>query len=300
MLRNGKKYQHTGKVKQAGIVIILFLFSGFLHAQVEEAPSADTLLHVVDSAAITVEPKTEEGEEYNGDGEEKKQEYFLAKIPGAGPDSLYLRHIADSILAKMKQDEDFWYANTSFKKPQKQASQPAKNTPAGKKNSPTDDSDDESTDSSSGGFFTGFLWLLIIGGFIAFLFIYLSNSNVRVFRKSKTLQADEEDEVRTDDIFAIPYQKEIDKAIAAGNYRLAVRLLFLRLLRRMTEKEIIRYTPDRTNFDYLLQVQQTPWYAPFFRLTRHYEYVWYGLFEIDRGKFDAIKDDFTNLERQLR
>ena len=58
----------------------------------------------------------------------------------------------------------------------------------------------------------------------------------------------------TENIFEINFQQEIDKAVQAGNYRLAVRLLFLRLLKNLAEKNIIQYQQDRTNFDYLMQL----------------------------------------------
>ena len=108
-----------------------------------------------------------------------------------------------------------------------------------------------------------------------------------------------EGEQGTEDIFGINYQKEIEKAIAAGDYRLAVRLLFLQLLRGLSDRNIIQYSHERTNLDYLMQVHHAPWYQQFFRITRNYEYVWYGLFEIDQHKFEAINKDFKNLENRL-
>ena len=86
-----------------------------------------------------------------------------------------------------------------------------------------------------------------------------------------------EEELATEDIFAINYQKEIDKAAQQGNYRLAVRLLFLRILKNLSQKNIIRYTQDKTNLDYLVQLHATRYYSDFFRITRNYEYSWYGL-----------------------
>ena len=82
---------------------------------------------------------------------------------------------------------------------------------------------------------------------------YLADSNVGLFRRRKTLvdPASTGEEEIPEDIFAINYQKEIDKAAAQGNYRLGIRLMFLRLLRSLSEKKnIIQYKRDRTNLDY--------------------------------------------------
>ncbi|HZI53380.1 MAG TPA: hypothetical protein VFD56_06750, partial [Chitinophagaceae bacterium] len=147
-------------------------------------------------------------------------------------------------------------------------------------------------------FFQTLLWFIIIGGFAAFLILYLYNSNVGLFRKSSIIAAEESDS-ETGDIFAINYQREIDKSVASGNYRLAVRLMFLRLLKNLSDKNIIQYKQDNTNLDYLMQLQTGGMYADFFRLTRNYEYCWYGQFEIDKEKFTVIKKDFDSFDRKL-
>lgn len=271
---------------KAGVITVFLLLSGTLQAQQEEeAPVVDT---IIQEGTITVEPREEDGTIY--DNVQQEKQYFL---PRSIADSVHLHHIADSTVASMKRQEEFWYADAAVKQKEKKQKQ------AGRKPARIQDEDDDNS-SSGGGIFQFFLWLLIIVGFIGFLVIYLSNSNVRVFRRSRTIATEDEGDISTDDIFAIPYQKELDKAIAAGNYRLAVRLLYLRLLRVLADKNMIHYSPERTNFDYLLQMQPTRWYTSFFRLTRHYEYAWYGQFEIDRDKFGIIQTDFVNLEQQLR
>lgn len=282
MVTRRKKYQNKGKAGKTGILLLVLLLSGFLHAQVDDLPADTTIpLLEIDSTSMIVSPPEETDEELPVMDDEEDTGYFSPKwMYESGFDSLRLRRLNDNARRSMQDDEDFWYANAVFKKAKEKERKER----------------DESTPRFD--FFNGLLWMVIIGGFIAFLVIYLSHSNVRLFRSSRSIEKEESD-VETDDIFTIPYQKEIDKAVGAGNYRLAVRLLFLRLLRQLSEKNMIQYTQDRTNFDYLLQVQHTPWYQHFFRLTRHYEYVWYGRFGIDRDKFDAIKSDFASFERQL-
>ena len=114
----------------------------------------------------------------------------------------------------------------------------------------------------------------------------------------KTINAGE-DEI-TEDIFAINYQKEIDKAAAQGNYRLAIRLMFLRLLKNMSEKSIIRYKQDKTNLDYLLELHPTNYYTRFFRITRNYEYSWYGQFNVSEDAYKIIRNDFDQFDKELR
>lgn len=102
------------------------------------------------------------------------------------------------------------------------------------------------------------------------------------------------------DIFNINYQLEIDKAIQQKNYRLAIRLMFLRMLKDLSEKKIIQYTQDKTNFDYLMQLHSTRYYDGFFRIARNYEFSWYGQFEVNENAFRIIQGDFNQFNNQWR
>lgn len=214
--------------------------------------------------------------------EDKKEKYFLEKWQSAEMvDTLQLRKVPDSLVKKLQEDDDFWYANALLKK--EKPKEEGKHITLGQQS-----------------WFQTLLWLMIIGGFAGFLIWYLAGSNVGLFRKKRNIIAGAEEEVGTEDIFAINYQKEIDKAAQQGNYRLAVRLMFLRLLKDLSEKNIIQYRQERTNLDYLVQLQPTRYYTDFFRITRNYEYSWYGQFDVNEETYRIIINDFTNFERQLR
>jgi hypothetical protein len=131
--------------------------------------------------------------------------------------------------------------------------------------------------------------------------MYLAATDVHLFRKKSVpvSNKEEEDEI-SEDIFAINYQKEIDKAAAQGNYRLAVRLLFLRLLKNMSDKNVISYKQDKTNSDYLMQLSSTNYYQDFFRITRYYEYSWYGKFEVSNEAYLLINKEVQQFENLLR
>lgn len=280
-------YQFVAEIKKALFLLSFIFISCLLPAQNDDG-NTDTIklnkLSEVDTAVI-VSPVPDEEVAYNDDQDkesEKKDDneepgYFSPKWMTGGPDSFYMRKLSDSAAGVLHDNNAFWYANKVFKK--KEITQ-------------------EGTSFFDSTIFKTILWLIIIGGFAAFLILYLSGSNVGLFRKNKMI-ATEESDAETDDIFTINYQKEIDKAIAAGNYRLAVRLMFLRVLRSLSDKNIIQFTQDKTNLDYLLQMHNTARYEGFFRLTRNYEYTWYGQFDIDREKFNTIRKDFDSFERQL-
>jgi hypothetical protein len=63
---------------------------------------------------------------------------------------------------------------------------------------------------------------------------------------------------------------------AAGRYREAVRVLFLHLLKRLTERGLITWHINKTNSIYALELHGTPYRQPFREHAAIYELVWYG------------------------
>jgi len=269
-------------LKKLGGLFLLLFMQCTIHAQDSDADTVPVLRYEIDTTIVQPadEPILDENETTVAIEETKPEpEYFLRKeFTGGFTDTLKFRKLPDSTLQRFLDDDAFWYANASFKKKQPKQKQ-------------------------GGGFisstlFQTLLWLVIIGGFATFLIIYLSSSNVGLFRRSRIIN-EETEEMETTDIFAINYQKEIDKAIASNDFRLAVRLMYLKLLKQLADRNIIQYKHDSTNFEYLLQLQSTNMYPEFYKLTRNYEYSWYGQFEVDKEKFAVIRKDFDQFDRKL-
>ncbi len=128
---------------------------------------------------------------------------------------------------------------------------------------------------------------------------FLIASDVKLFRKKAAVLQPTADAAINEDIFSVNYEQELEKAIANQNYRLGVRLMYLHVLRLFSEKEIIQYKMERTNSDYLLQLYNTYYYKDFFRLTRNFEYVWYGKFDISAAAFEMIRMDHTKIKGLL-
>ncbi|MBI3138458.1 MAG: DUF4129 domain-containing protein [Sphingobacteriales bacterium] len=239
-----------------------------------------------DSAAMTEgvkEPQAaDNGETYTQDEEQPASEFLpLDRFDSL---SLQLRVVPDSTISRLQEEDDFWYANAELEKRKK-------------KKEPLEVPYVPLTQRS---WFKSLLWVIIIVVFSAVILFYLANSNLGLLRKNKKIKPvgePGEDEM-PEDIFAINYQQEIDKAAGKGDFRMAVRLQFLRLLKGMTERNIIRYQQDRTNLDYLLQLKDTGYYPDFFRITRHFEYSWYGHFEVTAGTYQLIRKDIEQFENR--
>ncbi|GAB2768189.1 hypothetical protein GCM10027175_01250 [Hymenobacter latericoloratus] len=83
-------------------------------------------------------------------------------------------------------------------------------------------------------------------------------------------------DTETEDLHALDLETQLTEAEQQRNYRLAVRLGYLSVLRQLSDKGLIRWQPDKTNHDYLYELPTGPLPEAFRELTRQFEYVWYG------------------------
>ncbi|GAA4805268.1 DUF4129 domain-containing protein [Olivibacter ginsenosidimutans] len=145
-------------------------------------------------------------------------------------------------------------------------------------------------------------WLLIFAGVFALLLLIYKLSGMdlmHIFRKSKTL-GDPTAFENEENIHIINFEEELKQAIQAGNFRLAVRLLYLQSLKGLTDRQLIDWQPGKTNHAYLQELHETPLKKNFAQLTGQFEYIWYGGFPIQKQDFGHIHDDFTSFYQQIR
>jgi Domain of unknown function (DUF4129) len=91
------------------------------------------------------------------------------------------------------------------------------------------------------------------------------------------------------------FDAAINKAKSENNYRLAVRYLYLQLLQRLTAAGAIEFAVDKTNTEYLRELTGKPYKETVAELTRYYDYVWYGEFEMDETLYTRVESKFKNL-----
>jgi hypothetical protein len=190
------------------------------------------------------------------------------------------RMIPDTMVLRLKADPDYWYADYA---PEKQKTEP----------------EQKSRDVNTSSGYSNILFIVIVIAFIAIVIWYLASIDIRLFRKRSAPVETAEEEELSKDIFSLEYDDEINKAVAAGNFRLAVRLMYLRTLTDLSEKGLISYTHEKTNSDYLSELSGTAYYKSFFRLTRDFDYTWYGKFELSTESFALVQKDFIQFKQAL-
>jgi hypothetical protein len=87
----------------------------------------------------------------------------------------------------------------------------------------------------------------------------------------------------------------IAKAVSENNYRLAVRYLYLQLLQKLTAAGTIEFAVDKTNTEYLRELTGKSCKEDVAELTRYYDYVWYGEFEMNNELYKKVENKFRGL-----
>jgi hypothetical protein len=262
------------------ISYFLFCFSCIL-VSISHAQTIDTLPSVIIQDSIYQTHVT-------------SSENYEFKDPGAD-NKIATRKVPDGKVKELKSDENYWYVD-QVPSGDRESSPPGVNE-KGKKEKQVP------IRKSRGVFNIPWLnvlfWIILIGGFVTMLVWFLATSDIRLFRKKPKLVEEPVDEQPTNDIFEMNFEKEIQKAIDAKNYRLAVRLMYLRTLRDLSNRNLINYTHEKTNSDYLFQLSGTDYYKNFFKLTRSFDYTWYGHVELSQDGFAIIQNIFSSFKQQL-
>jgi hypothetical protein len=91
----------------------------------------------------------------------------------------------------------------------------------------------------------------------------------------------------------LDYGARLEAAVAEGNYRRAVRLLYQQTLQRLDRAGAIAWRPSKTNRAYVNELDADARPA-FSTLTRLFERVWYGGATVDADHSEQIRAQFAS------
>ena len=145
--------------------------------------------------------------------------------------------------------------------------------------------------------FIGWIALAILVGVVLYLIFKLFGMDLK-FLSGKSKEIEVPYAEVEDNIHEINFTEEIEKAISTNNFRLAVRLYYLRTLKQLSDANQIDWKPEKTNQTYISEISDSNHQVLFRNLTNQFEWVWYGEFSIDRQQFDQIKPSFEGFKPQ--
>ncbi len=105
---------------------------------------------------------------------------------------------------------------------------------------------------------------------------------------------------KIENINELNFDEEIKKAISNANYRLALRLLYLKSLKELSCKDYIVWDASKTNSQYLRELKDQNMREQFGRLTLQFEFAWYGNFDLNQTDFSDAQQEFSSFQEQIK
>ena len=141
-----------------------------------------------------------------------------------------------------------------------------------------------------------------MGAIIIFIILKIflgTETNFWNFKKSKNKVAKkliyEDEDIHETDIDGL-----LLSAIQNKEYRLAIRYYYLSVLKILSDKKLIDYHKDKTNSEYLLEIENSQTRTDFSYLSYVYSYVWYGDFPIDETNFKLAENKYQSFKKALK
>lgn len=137
----------------------------------------------------------------------------------------------------------------------------------------------------------GLLILAVL--FIVYSLITKDGSGIFSSRQNKKLNTHED--ITSKNIEDTDINTLILKAERDNDYRLAIRYYYLLVLKTLTLKKIITFEDDKTNAEYLNELNTKPFSDNFAYVSYLYNYIWYGKFAVNVEQYNNAKHNFVTL-----
>ncbi|MBL3657138.1 DUF4129 domain-containing protein [Fulvivirga sediminis] len=131
---------------------------------------------------------------------------------------------------------------------------------------------------SFGGQIFQFIMIIVFVALLAFL-IYkilggqlgMSNPKNKKDRGEAVTIEDLEEKLMESDLM-----RWLKKAVSEKNYKLALRIYYLMIIKELAQRGLIKWKKEKTNLEYLMEMRDHSTHGQFEELTGIYQLVWYG------------------------
>ena len=137
------------------------------------------------------------------------------------------------------------------------------------------------------------IFAIVVTGFLLyFLLRFLISKEGGFFFRKKNSKVEIAGTEIHENIHEINFPETITKHERSGDFRSAVRYRFLLVLKQLSDKNVINWTPEKTNKDYIAEIAESRLKEAFTDLVYIFDYVWYGEFPIDEISYKHFKEKF--------
>lgn len=139
-----------------------------------------------------------------------------------------------------------------------------------------------------------FLFIVLIGALVYLIVKLFLNSKKPDFSRKKTIETEKNEIFPTALSTLDQLWEHYNKAKDAGDFRECVRVLYQISLKKLAEGGWIITKAEKTNIEYLNELQSGEVADEFARLTQVHEYSWYGDTTVEAEDFKIYEPWFMN------
>ncbi len=137
------------------------------------------------------------------------------------------------------------------------------------------------------------LFAIILVGFLLYFIIrYIMGKDGSFIFGKKNKKLDINVQELHENIHEINFPESIAKFEHSGDYRSAIRYHFLFVLKKLSDKKLISWNPEKTNKDYATELKAPHLKNEFSSLSYIFDYVWYGEFSIEEQSYQKFKNQY--------
>lgn len=106
-------------------------------------------------------------------------------------------------------------------------------------------------------------------------------------------------DIYTENVHEMDFDTLISNAMKNNDYRLVVRFMYLKNLKSLSDKEIISWNTNKTNYSYQHEITNTGLRSKFLETTLIFDYIWYGEFPIDESRFTDVHTRMNDFNKMI-
>lgn len=139
------------------------------------------------------------------------------------------------------------------------------------------------------------IFKILMGGLVIFLLIIAITKTrlYKIFYSDKEIESPGYEFANTVDP-SFDFDEAIRLQMSQQQYRIAIRLLYLKVINQLRVKEYIHFSKEKTNVDYLRDLTNEDFKTQFYAITTIYNHVWYGDVEIAEDQFLRFEKSFQS------
>ena len=141
--------------------------------------------------------------------------------------------------------------------------------------------------------------LYIVLGAILMAIVYFLFINSNYKKNGSKYESIDIEDTAPSEIPKTELERLLEEALKKKDFRKAVRIYYLFILKDLSEKQWINWEKQKTNMHYVLEMQSKTESKSFGTVVTYFEFIWYGKRQISEAQFKMVQPNFLQLLKAL-